>query len=163
MALVVGLGTTATSAPLVGLGTASRALGLGTTPLVKLPRYPGVRYPSIERVAITLGTLKINVGGGQMKPFKVVAVYDQRVVLEMPNHKGGARYLSLSYEQIEYPLYSIACRAIVADDALRLFPRRNQAAQRDEYVEEHWRDIYPSVMNTAALGTLRQDRYRHLT
>ena len=134
---------------------------------MQLPRYPGVRYPSIEPLAITLGTLKINVGEGVLKPFKVVAVYDQRVVLEMPNHRGGHRYLSLSYEQIEYPLYSMACRAIVSHDAQRLFPddprqrpdrQAKIEAQRSDYVDDHWRDAYFAVTQGMALWRMRQPR-----
>lgn len=115
---------------------------------MQLPRYPGVRYPSIERLAIKLG-----------------AVYDQRVVLEMPNHRGGHRYLSLDYEQIEYPHYSMACRAIISHDAVRQFPddprkRPERQAkieeQRRDYVEDHWRDIYYDVMTAMVKWRLRQ-------
>jgi hypothetical protein len=129
-----------------------------------LPRYPGARYPTIERLGSNLGTLPIHVGCGEMREFVVSAIYDQRVVLEIRNHQGGHRYLSLSYEQVEYPLYSIASRAIASHEAQRLYPDdpRGRAdrqarieAQRRLYVDDHWRDVYPAVMDEMAEWRLR--------
>src|SRR6185437_5403842 len=134
--------------------------------MIEVSRQHGVRYPHIEQLSkkliATFGTVnKITAKvvcepGGLLCELVINRIYDNKVTFEIPNGKGGHRYMHLSYEQVEYPPYSMAARACAMNDAQTLYliddekmgknKREKQEALRRKYVEEHWQDFYDDLV-----------------
>ncbi len=143
--------------------------------MFEVSRHIDVLYPGIDQLAKTLianfGTAKkcttkvVCEPGGMLCELVVSSIYYNQVIFEIPNGKGGHRYLHLSYEQVEYPAGSIAARACAMNDAQALYPidekmgenkKRKQEALRRQHVEEHWHDFYDNIVQGSKVFYERQ-------